>query len=528
VRAAVWSEGVTLWLPQGTAAAFERRATPEEERPLPRDPVEFAQGAGVHLWSKQREIARSVVENRVTLVPSCHAAGKTFLAATIGSWWIAGAPPGERIVITTAPTDRQVAGLLWQEFAKAHGRYGLPGTITGTQWHIGTKGARLLVGFGAKPQDLTDLTQATQRFQGYHRPEGVLFILDEATGIPSWLWTAGDTITTSDHDRVLAIGNPDDPSSEFAARCDASTGSTRAPGKRYETRHATVVPIDAMATPNLTGEQVPEYIRKQLISRATVERWGDQWGKTNPLYISKVRGQFPDRSSHNVISPALIRRAWALDLPGMEAGCFGLDVARSAHGDESALYRDRGGQIRSVWVTRESDSTNLVAGVLRRTAKLPQVPVAVDADGLGGPVYDMIRRGFPDLGLPGRRAIPFMVSSLAHNKRDFDTRRSEMWWTVRSSMENGLWDLDEEDDELAAQLMAPHWTPRMGVIHVESKAELEKRGISSPDRADAAIIAFMGNAMARRRRMGAASNGNDAGRGRSMLPETGDLMTRAL
>jgi hypothetical protein len=36
---------------RGTAAAFERRATPEEERPLPADPVEFAQQAGVHLWS---------------------------------------------------------------------------------------------------------------------------------------------------------------------------------------------------------------------------------------------------------------------------------------------------------------------------------------------------------------------------------------------------------------------------------------------------------------------------------------------
>jgi hypothetical protein len=498
----------TLWLPKGTAAAFERRATPEEERPLPRDPVEFAGLGGVHLWSKQREVCRSVVENKVTLVPSCHAAGKTFLAATIGSWWIAGAPPGERIVISTAPTDRQVEGLLWQEFAKAHARYGLPGSIAGTRWHIGPTGSRLLVGFGAKPQDLTDIEQAMQRFSGYHRPEGVLFILDEATGIPAWLWTAGDTITTSDHDRVLAIGNPDDPSSEFAKRCDASTGSVKQPGQRYTVRAksgralAEVIPIDAFRTPNLSGEAVPEYIRKQLISRATVETWGETWGTDNPLYVSKVRGLFPDRSSHNVIGPALIRRAWAIDLPGLEVGCYGLDVARSVHGDESALYRDRDGQIRRVWVGREADSTNLASIVLRATRLAPSAPVSVDTDGVGGPVHDLIRRGLPDIGLEGRRTISFSVNASPHNPRDFDTRRSEVWWQARTELERGLWDLDEEDDELAAQLMAPRWAPKMGVIHVETKPELAARGVHSPDRADAAIIAKMGNAMARRRQMG--------------------------
>jgi hypothetical protein len=493
-----------LWLPPGSAAAFQRRATPEEERPLPRDPVEFAGNAGVHLWSKQREIARSVVENKVTLCPSCHAAGKTFLAATIGAWWIAGAPPGERIVITTAPTDRQVAGLLWQEFAKAHRRYGLAGSIAGTQWHIGPAGSRLLVGFGAKPQDLTDLDQAMQRFQGYHRPEGVLFILDEATGIPGWLWTAGDTITTSDHDRVLAIGNPDDPSSEFAKRCASATGSTKMAGQRYTVSSkgglalAEVIPIDAFATPNLTGEAVPEYVRKQLISRATVTRWGEQWGTDNPLYISKVRGLFPDRSSHNVIGPALIRKAWSMDFAGLDKGCFGLDVARSVHGDESALYRSRGGQVRAITTWREPDSTSLAADVLRRTTHVPAVPVAVDTDGVGGPVHDMIRRGFPDLGLEGRRTIAFSVAGKPQNRRDFDTRRSELWWLVRVAMEKGLWDLDEADDELSAQLMAPRWAPKMGVIHVETKAELAARGISSPDRADAAAMAYIGESMALR------------------------------
>jgi hypothetical protein len=77
--------------------------------------------------------------------------------------------------------------------------------------------------------------------------------------------------------------------------------------------------------------------------------------------------------------------------------------------------------------------------------------------------------------------------------RDFDTRRSEVWWSAREELADGLWDLDEDDDELAAQLQAPRWhVDHRGRIHVETKAELAKRGISSPDRADAAIMARFG------------------------------------
>jgi hypothetical protein len=520
----------TLWLPKGTAAAFERRATPEEERALPADPVEFAQQAGVHLWSKQREIARSVVQNRRTYVPSAHMMGKTFLAGEIAAHWIAGAPPGLRKVVTSAPSGNQLP-LLWGELAMAHYRHGLPGSISGTDWHIGPAGSRLLVGFGSKPMDYVNPEQAMTRFQGVHATEGVLVILDEATGIPAWLWTAAETITAGEHDRLLAIGNPDDPSSEFGKRCGASTGSTHLPGVRYTVRAksgramAEVIPIDAFASPNFTGESVPQHVRKALMPRSTAEDWAESWGTDNPLYIAKVRGQFPDRSSHSVIGPSLIRRAWAIELPGMEEGCYGLDVARSVHGDESALYRDRGGQVRRVWIGREADSTNLATIVLRATMHVPRVPVGVDVDGVGGPVHDMIRRGFPDLGLTGRTTIAFSVAGAPQNRRDFDTRRSEVWWLARQELEKGLWDLDEADDELAAQLMAPRWAPKMGVIHVETKAELAARGIHSPDRADAGIIARMGNAMARRRRMGAGQAPSHPARPRSY---SADLRTKRL
>jgi hypothetical protein len=110
--------------------------------------------------------------------------------------------------------------------------------------------------------DLTDPEQAMQRFQGYHRPEGVLFILDEATGIPEWLWTAGDTITaaiTIECSRLATRTTP--PASSRSAAAPALARPRRRAALHGQGKSgramAEVVPIDAFLAPNLTGEPVP-------------------------------------------------------------------------------------------------------------------------------------------------------------------------------------------------------------------------------------------------------------------------------
>jgi hypothetical protein len=488
---------VSPLLTPGTAAIVRRQATPEPERELPTDPVAWARDeADTFLWSRQREIARSVVENRETLVPACHSAGKTKLAAVVAAYWIA-AHPGEARVVTTAPSDEQVQGLLWHEIARTHRAANLPGRVTlDAHWYVGPRGAEELVGWGRKPQDRADVEQAMTRFQGAHA-RYLLVILDEATGIPPWLWNAVDSLASNENARILAIGNPDDPTSTFAARCDASTGSMHAPGEAYTTaRGAKVLPIDAYMTPNFTGEHVPEYLREMLVARSYAEGMIGLHGEDNPLVISKVRGLFPDRSSRNVISPALIGAAWRRELPGMGRGRFGLDVSRSVHGDECALYRDRDGVLRVVEVWRDPDSAGTTARVFRATAHTPETPIVVDTDGVGGPVFDVLRRGRPELGAgvgQPRRCVPFSVNKPPRQPRDFDTRRSEVWWAARDELIAGLWDLDPADEELAAQLAAPRWTTdHRGRIHVETKEEMAKRGVSSPDRADAVIMARFG------------------------------------
>jgi len=308
-----------------------------------------------------------------------------------------------------------------------------------------------------------------QAFQGIHA-RYVLLIFDEATGIPAWLWGAGDSLLTNESARLLAIGNPDDASSQFAQECKPGRANTN------------VITISALDSPNLTGEWVPEFLREMLVTRTWVEEAADRWGRQSPLYQSKVLAAFPDTSDTSVISPAMIRAAHDADLEGSAPGSYGLDVARFGR-DRSALYRVRGGVARLVDTWAKLDTVQTTARTIAHVQGTRDVPVVVDADGLGAGVYDQ-------LIAQGVRAVPFTMAARVLEKERFADRRSELW---REMMEAGEVDLDPDDLDLAAQLQQPRWRlDARGRIRIETKDEMRKRGLPSPDRADAVIMAEMG------------------------------------
>jgi len=123
---------------------------------------------GKTLWSKQEEIARSLVENSHTAVVSCNGAGKSGLAGIIAVWWVAVHDSRDVAVICSAPTYIQIARVLFKEIqdnfrlAAEHG-VKLPGYITQAQeWKLddGT-----VMAWGRRPAD-KDIVSA---FQGIHR-----------------------------------------------------------------------------------------------------------------------------------------------------------------------------------------------------------------------------------------------------------------------------------------------------------------------------------------------------------------------
>src|SRR5690625_225891 len=157
------------------------------------------------MWSKQVKVCESVRDHKRTTVAAAHSVGKSAIASVLACWWIAVHPPGEAIVITTAPTYRQVNAILWEEMRKHHRvaeerGFPLPGKITGADvWKLDNG---QIVGFGRKPKD-----GDSHAFQGIHR-RYVLVIVDEACGVMEELWTGVEAITTTANSSILGIGNP--------------------------------------------------------------------------------------------------------------------------------------------------------------------------------------------------------------------------------------------------------------------------------------------------------------------------------
>lgn len=469
----MYDQRMAITMPRGVSANVTRRLTPEPERELPSDPVKWTrERLGLHLWSKQREILRSVVQERKTAVQSCHGIGKSFTAADLAVWWIEAHPPGEALVVTSAPSGGQVRKILWGEIRKLHARGRLPGSITRAQspsWTIGG----VEVGFGRKPADYVDENTARSMFQGIHA-RYLLVILDEACGVPKWLWDATQSLVTNEGSRVLAIGNPDDPTTEFAKVC--------APGSGYN-----VIPVSYDETPNFTGEEVPEQLRESLIGPTYVAEAARLWGENSPLYISKVLGLFPETADDVIISPRLVREARERDLSGRALTAesrAAMDVADTGEA-ESVIMLNRGGMLRVVdaWRGVDTDTGQKRVRAWLDAYPVHGLPLTIDFPGVGGAIYH-------PLANDGYNVTAYNGGEPAVDDSRFSNTNAEAWWGLRELMEQGLIDLDPDDDVLASQLQSRKWRhdPAERRIRIEKKDEMAKRGIPSPDRADAAVM----------------------------------------
>lgn len=443
---------------------IERALVGLREDPPLEDPVEWAQKKlGLNLWSKQRDIAASVKANRRTAVRSCHDAGKSFIASVIAAWWIDTHPKGEAFIVSTAPTYQQVHAILWEEIRHRHKRGNLPGRVLQSdEWKLddGT-----LVGYGRKPADTDE-----HGFQGIHR-RYVLVILDEACGVPDQLWTAVEAITTNADCRILAIGNPDDPNTEFGKVCK--------PGSGWST-----IGISAFDTPNFTDEPVPETLRPLLLDPEWVEDKKRRWGEDSPRYTSKVKGEFPEVGDDTLISPKLIEAAQQRTLDPTTDNRLAVDVARYGS-DETVVMHAEGPVARTLGIYSKQPTTETTGRVITHARGVVDLnSIRVDGVGVGGGVVDQLaEQGWP--------VIDMQAGSAAQDPARFLNARAEWFWALRERFYDGDIDIDPDDDELASQLGSIKYrhTSR-GQVQIESKDDMKKRGLPSPDRADTLMLLF--------------------------------------
>lgn len=443
-----------------------------QARILPTDPVQWTRKkTGVGLWTKQQDICRSVQNNQYTAVKSGHGVGKSFTTSNLASWWVDTHPVDDTMVISTAPSSRQVGAIMWEEIRKIHRKANLAGEVQrANRWIIDNTE----VGFGRKPQDYDK-----HAFQGLHR-ENLLIIIDEACGVDEWLWIAAISMATGENNRIIAIGNPDDPASYFAKVCKPNSGWN-------------VIQISVFDSPNFTGEEVSEEARKRLTRPSWVTFMEKEIGRDTAIWTSKVLGEFPEINEMSTIPLGWIHRAqerwqeWE-DAGSPKSGRYilGVDVARYG-GDKTAFAHRWGDVIASVDVYPGGDTEKTADRVLENRF----ATAVVDTNGVGAGVYDKLRRH-------RMSALPFNSGNRtslrdSSGQIEFYNIRAAATWRLREALDpskNPTLCLPP-DELLAADLSAPQWTTSKsgGKLVVEDKKEVRKRIGRSPDRGDAVILA---------------------------------------
>ena len=160
---------------------------------------------GDELQPYQVDILDSINRNKRTAVRSAHNTGKTFIASRAAAQWLHTRP--NSIVITTAPTFKQVENQIWRSIngMKERLKNRLSGTVLKTRWEISPTWYAL----GISPGDPTSM-------QGFHAESGeILVIVDEGAGVSEEMFEAIEGILTSPGARLLVLGNPTSVSGYF-------------------------------------------------------------------------------------------------------------------------------------------------------------------------------------------------------------------------------------------------------------------------------------------------------------------------
>ena len=302
--------------------------------------------------------------------------------------------------------------------------------------------------------------------QGVHA-QNVIVLVEESAGVPARVWPAIEGSLTTPGSRILMVGNP-----------------TRADGYFFDAFHTN------------RGEWTPLHFNgelSELTDKVLFKKWEKQYGRDSNFYRVRVLGDFPKASADQ-----LIELAWLESAIGREAYSpmsetrAGLDVAR--FGDDcSAIVLCKGNEITYADKWNGNDTMQTCGKVMALRAAHPFARICVDSIGVGGGVADRLR----ELGVP---TVDVNVSESSAHGEKFNKLRDEIWWNVREYFKDLGARIDPDlpmKDDLVGQLSITRYGfTSDGKIKIESKEQMKKRGVCSPDLADALCLAKYNGATA--------------------------------
>lgn len=456
-----------------------------------RDPEAwFADVLDGRWWSKQKEIAWSFADpsepQTMTVVKSCNGIGKTAIAGDLATWLIATVDPMELSIIATAPIFSQIGTGLFRyindNYNKAFERgFEIPGRFVAdpaVKVSRTSGGNDKSVMQAKRPAD----SNLISSFQGIH--DGVVAVfMDEAGGLPEDLWIGANAVTTNEHARILAIGNPDKLNTAFHDRFR----------DREKYRDWNTISISAYDSPNLTGEVIhpdPEKdraIKSHLVQRKWVEMMERQ---AHPnVVLAKVHGEFPKGDDNAFFTQHAMNTAFNTEITPPEGAVriLGVDIAFGGE-DNTVAYLNEGGRVRKIKeLPYDDDYFNHARKIQELAISLGVDELRVDSAGSGKGIHSILENQMRTnqyhlVGLSGGSSSP--------DNTKWAQLRSYLYDSFRKQMQSGELDLDPDDRTLREQMESqPYDLNAKGAIQMMPKKQMRDKGLTSPDELDAAIFA---------------------------------------
>lgn len=399
--------------------------------------------------------------NRRISVRSGHGVGKSTAASWAMLWYLLTRYPVK--VVVTAPTSSQLFDALFAEIKRWVKE--MPPALSEL---LEVKSDRIEL--RPSPTEAfisarTSRAEQPEALQGIHA-DNVMLVADEASGVPEAVFEAAAGSMSGHSAVTILLGNP-----------------VRSTGYFYETHNRLK---DEWFTLHVNCE------KSKRVSKEFVREMAIKYGEESNAYRVRVLGEFPLSDDDTMIPFSVVEQAMNRDIEVDEYApvIYGIDVARFGS-DKSALAKKKGNVITEVKKWKGLDLMQLVGAIKNEYESEDSldrpVSIYIDSIGLGSGVVDRLR----ELGLP---AIGINVSESPAMKNAYVNLRAELWGKMKNWLEQRGCAIPKDDD-LLAELTAPRYSfNSSGRLRVESKDEMKKRGLSSPDLADACILTLAGDA----------------------------------
>ena len=432
-------------------------------------PIEFCQDLlGLKLDTWQEKASEALRDHHFVAIKSGSGVGKSVWISAMASWMLCTKPFSK--VPCTAPSKHQLEDVLWGEFYKRiqNSPY-MQELVTWTHTKVAVKNYEPSWYAVARTARVSPDGTIAEGLQGFHAEKNLMFLVDEASGVPDAVFPAMEGALTGEDAYAILTGNPTRLSGYFHSIFEDAKLR-----ELYKT--FTVSCYDS--------SYVEDRYIKMMESR---------YGKDHPVFQIKVLGEFPDSDVFlifNVEDVDKMKNNMFADVgahnPNVDKE-IGVDIGRTVaksiacvrQGNKIIEWSERG--LRGT----TTDVPEIAEWIIALILAYNPSAVKIDAIGIGAGVYDIVKRLYPKIVHPVIGNIPPEDSK----KSRYVNLRAQGYWELREILPNLY--VEKPSQMFLDELSDLRYKLKGDKILIESKEEIMKRIGRSPDYVDATVYAFL-------------------------------------